>query len=66
VPVVPIAVTSAKCWPRKAFIKRPGMVDVSVGPQIPTTGRKHDELMREAEAWIESEMQRLDPEAYAR
>lgn len=66
VPVVPIAVTSAKCWPRKAFIKRPGIVDVSVGPQIPTTGRKHDELMREAEAWIESEMQRLDPEAYVR
>lgn len=66
VPVVPIAVTSAKCWPRKAFIKRPGIVDVSVGPQIPTTGRKHDELMLEVEAWIESEMQRLDPEAYAR
>ena len=66
VPVVPIAVTSAKCWPRKAFIKRPGIVDVSVGPQIPTTGRKHDELMLEVEAWIESEMQRLDPEAYVR
>lgn len=66
VPVVPVAVTSAKCWPRKAFIKRPGMVDVSVGPQIPTTGRKHDELMLEVEAWIEGEMQRLDPEAYAR
>ena len=23
-PVVPIAVTSARCWPRKGFIKRPG------------------------------------------
>ncbi|WP_315122726.1 lysophospholipid acyltransferase family protein [Comamonas antarctica] len=66
VPVVPIAVTSAKCWPRKAFVKRPGVVDVSVGPQIPTTGRKHDELMLEVEAWIEGEMHRLDPEAYAR
>lgn len=64
VPVVPVAVTSAKCWPRKAFIKTPGVVDVSVGPQIPTTGRKHDELMAEVEAWIEAEMQRLDPEAY--
>ncbi|QKV51764.1 lysophospholipid acyltransferase family protein [Comamonas antarctica] len=66
VPVVPIAVTSAKCWPRKAFVKRPGVMDVSVGPQIPTTGRKHDELMLEVEAWIEGEMHRLDPEAYAR
>ncbi|MHB1250291.1 MAG: lysophospholipid acyltransferase family protein, partial [Polaromonas sp.] len=25
VPVIPIAVTSAKCWPRKAFIKTPGV-----------------------------------------
>ncbi|GKS84130.1 1-acyl-sn-glycerol-3-phosphate acyltransferase [Acidovorax sp. SUPP1855] len=65
VPVVPIAVTSAKVWPRKAFIKRPGTVDVSIGRPIPTEGRKPDELMREVEAWIESEMQRLDPEAYA-
>ena len=64
-PVVPVAVTSAKCWPRKAFIKSPGVVDVSIGEPIPSVGRKHDELMAEVEAWIEAEMQRLDPEAYA-
>ncbi|MEG0920237.1 MAG: lysophospholipid acyltransferase family protein [Comamonas sp.] len=62
--VVPIAVTSAKCWPRKAFIKRPGIVDVSVGKPIDSKGRKHDELMAEVEYWIESEMRRLDPDAY--
>jgi 1-acyl-sn-glycerol-3-phosphate acyltransferase len=64
VPVVPIAVTSAKCWPRKSFIKKPGTVDVSIGPMIDSTGRKHDELMEEVQAWIEAEMRRLDPEAY--
>lgn len=63
-PVIPIAVTSARVWPRKAFIKRPGVVDVSIGPAIPSAGRKPDELMREVEAWIEAEMRRLDPEAY--
>ena len=63
-PVIPIAVTSAKCWPRKAFIKTPGVVDVSIGKPIPSEGRDADELMREVEAWIESEMHRLDPEAY--
>jgi 1-acyl-sn-glycerol-3-phosphate acyltransferase len=62
--VVPIAVTSAKCWPRKAFVKTPGIVDVSVGKPIDSQGRKHDELMAEVEFWIESEMRRLDPEAY--
>ena len=63
-PVIPIAVTSAKCWPRKAFIKTPGVVDVSIGKPIPSVGRDAEELMREVEAWIEAEMHRLDPEAY--
>lgn len=63
-PVVPIAVTSAKCWPRKAFVKRPGTVDISIGKPIPSEGRQADELMREVQAWIEAEMRRLDPQAY--
>ena len=64
VPVVPVAVTSARCWPPKALVKTPGIVDVSIGRPIPTAGRKSDELMREVEDWIEAEMHRLDPEAY--
>jgi 1-acyl-sn-glycerol-3-phosphate acyltransferase len=65
-PVIPIAVTSAKCWPRKAFVKWPGVVDVSIGKPIPSAGREPDELMAEVEAFIESEMRRLDPEGYGR
>ena len=64
VPVVPVAVTSARCWPGRAFIKRPGVIDISIGKPIASVGRKADELMREAENWIEAEMLRLDPEAY--
>ncbi len=63
-PVIPVAVTSAKCWPRKAFIKTPGVVDVSIGKPIPSAGRDPGELMVEVENWIESEMRRLDPDAY--
>lgn len=63
-PVIPIAVASAKCWPRKALIKHPGVVDVSIGRPIPSEGRQPDELLREVEAWIEAEMHRLDPGAY--
>lgn len=65
VPIVPIAVTSARCWPRKSFLLRPGVIDVSIGKPIASVGRRHVELMREVEAWIEAEMRRLDPEAYA-
>jgi 1-acyl-sn-glycerol-3-phosphate acyltransferase len=63
-PIVPIAVTSARCWPRKSFLLRPGLVEISIGKPIDSTGRQPDELMREVEAWIEAEMRRLDPDAY--
>jgi len=64
-PVIPIAVTSAKCWPRRALLKKPGVVEFSIGKPIPSQGRDPDELMREVEDWIEAEMRRLDPVAYS-
>ena len=64
VPVLPVAVTSARCWPRKSFVLRPGVIDISIGRPIPSAGRKSAEMMSEVEGWIEAEMQRLDPEAY--
>ena len=63
-PVFPIAVNSARVWPRKAFLKYPGLVNVSIGPAIASEGRSPEEMMREVEAWIEAEMRRLDPDAY--
>lgn len=65
VPIVPIAVSSARCWPRRSFRIRPGVIAVSIGPPIASAGREPEELMREVEAWIETEMRRLDPDAYA-
>ena len=62
--IVPIAVTSARCWPRRSFWFIPGTIDVSIGKPIPAEGRDPDELMAEVEHWIESEMHRLDPDAY--
>ena len=38
---------------------------ISIGKPISPQGREPDEMMREVEAWIETEMRRLDPEAYA-
>lgn len=65
VPIVPVAVTSARCWPKSLFVKIPGVIDVSYGPPIYPNGRTPDEVMAEVERWIETEMRRLDPEAYA-
>ena len=63
-PVVPIAVATARCWPKEGFVKHAGMVTVSIGPAIPSVGRDPKGLMREVEAWIDSELRRIDPEAY--
>lgn len=63
--VVPVAVTSARVWPRNAFIKQSGVVDISFGPAIDSRGRKARELIAEVQDWIETEMRRLDPQAYA-
>lgn len=62
--VVPVAVTSAKCWPRRALLKTPGTVEVSVGAPIASQGLSAEELMAQVQMWIESEMRRLDPTAY--
>ena len=62
--VIPIAVTSARCWPRRSFSFIPGVIDVSIGAPVSAQGREPSELMDEIERWIESEMHRLDPDAY--
>jgi 1-acyl-sn-glycerol-3-phosphate acyltransferase len=64
-PVVPIAVASAKFWPRRGLVKYPGVVDVVIGKPIDSVGREPDELMREVQTWIEAQMRELDPSAYA-
>jgi 1-acyl-sn-glycerol-3-phosphate acyltransferase len=63
-PVLPVAVTSARCWPRKSFVLRPGVIDVSIGPPIAIGELSPNALMHEVQRWIETEMQRLDPQAY--
>jgi 1-acyl-sn-glycerol-3-phosphate acyltransferase len=62
--VVPIAVSSGERWPRKAFIKSPGTITVSIGQPIPTKDRTADQVNDEVERWIESEMRRINPLAY--
>jgi 1-acyl-sn-glycerol-3-phosphate acyltransferase len=63
-PVVPIAVNAARRWPRKGFVKTPGVVAIVIGKPISSVGREPDELMLEVQTWIEAKMREIDPEAY--
>lgn len=58
-PVVPVAHNAGTVWGKKAFLKYPGTITVSIGPAIDPTGRKADQLMQEVERWIETEVARL-------
>ena len=62
--VVPIAHNSGECWPKNSFIKKPGLVTVSIGPPISPEGQTPDTMMRLVEDWIESEMRVISPQVY--
>ena len=58
-PVLPVAHNAGELWRRRAFVKRPGVVTVSIGAPIDTRQLTPDELIRRVEDWIEREMQRI-------
>ncbi|AGX86532.1 1-acyl-sn-glycerol-3-phosphate acyltransferase [Candidatus Symbiobacter mobilis CR] len=62
--IVPVAVATARCWPKQGFCKLPGVVRVAFGQPIATQGQEPRELLHTVQAWIEGEMRRIDPEAY--
>jgi len=57
--VLPVAVNSGEFWPRQGFIKKPGVIQVSIGPPIESTNKTPQELNTLAETWIENEMLKL-------
>jgi 1-acyl-sn-glycerol-3-phosphate acyltransferase len=62
VPVIPVALNSAKCWPTKQLRKYPGLITVVIGAPIATAGRNSKELIEEVENWIEGELARIAAE----
>ena len=62
-PILPVAHNAGDVWPRNAFLKRPGLVTVSVGEPIAPQDLTPQEINARAEAWIEAEMQRIQPGA---
>jgi len=59
-PIVPVAHNAGRYWPRKSFLKRPGVIELSIGPVIATDGRDPREINRDVEEWIATEAARLD------
>ena len=62
--IIPVAVNSANCWPKKSFVKTPGTISVSFGPPIFCEGKTIDAISLAVESWIETEMRRISPTDY--
>jgi len=58
-PVVPVAHNAGEFWPRRGFIKRPGVIKVVIGPLIESKGKSAQEINVAAEEWIENQMREI-------
>ena len=62
--VIPIAVNAGECWPKNSFIKKPGIITVSIGKPIAPDGLNAITLMQKVEDWVEAEMRVISPAIY--
>ena len=60
VPVVPVAHNAGRYWPRRSWLKHPGVIQVVIGPPIATEGARAKLVSAAAEEWIETTMKILD------
>lgn len=59
-PVVPVAHNAGLYWPRRGFLKRPGTIEVAIGPVIESRGRKPEEILKLAQQWVEDTAEALE------
>lgn len=58
-PVVPVAHNSGKFWLLKGFLKKPGVIQVKIGPMIESKGKTAKEINAIAQEWIETTVAQL-------
>jgi 1-acyl-sn-glycerol-3-phosphate acyltransferase len=58
-PVVPVAHNAGEYWPRRGLVKKPGVIQVRIGPVIDPNGRSAEDIRQQAEDWIESKVEEI-------
>ena len=61
VPIVPVAHNSGTCWPNgiAGLLKKPGTINVSIGPAITTDNLKVREATNKVQQWIHNELDQI-------
>jgi len=55
--VLPVAHNAGYYWPKRGFIKRGGLITINIGPAITTKGRKANEILADAKAYITTHLE---------
>lgn len=55
-PLLPIAHNAGAFWPRGMMIRKPGTIQVAIGPLIDPAGKDASEINELAEVWIKNKM----------
>lgn len=58
-PVVPVAHNAGEFWGRRKFLKKPGTIQVIIGPPLDPQGLKASEINRRVEEWMKSAMDEI-------
>lgn len=59
-PIVPVAHNAGSYWPRRGFVKRPGVIRVVIGPCIEPAGKTADEINRRVQEWMRETLRELE------
>jgi 1-acyl-sn-glycerol-3-phosphate acyltransferase len=59
--IVPVAHNAGHFWPRRGWLKKPGVIRIAFGPAIDAKGRDPRQLNEEVRSWIEAKIASLDP-----
>ena len=62
VSIIPVAVNAGRCWPSGQWVKKPGLVTVSIGAPITPNDRDSRDLILEVEQWIEGQLKSIEQE----
>lgn len=61
-PILPVAHNAGDFWPRRSFLKRPGVIRVVIGAPIETGELSHEEITALGRDWIARAIERISPQ----
>lgn len=60
-PILPIHHNAGHCWPPGTFVKRAGLISVTIGKAVATSGRGDEELTADIKNWILDQASKAGP-----